>query len=105
MTLQKQKRPALKSKLGNKFSQNHYNDTLSQCNRILDRLKITPVSMIDARRDLNIMHSAGRISKLRHKFGYNIITTYIEQEMGDGRTHRVALYHLMPGTYKKGGAK
>ena len=40
--------------------------------RLLDALRCSPITTIEARRDLDIVMPAARIHDLRHRHGYNI---------------------------------
>lgn len=65
--------------------------------RLLDALRCSPITTIEARRDLDILMPAARIHELKHRHGYNIQKYWIEQETDNGRKHRVAKYFLMVG--------
>lgn len=66
--------------------------------RLLEALEARPLTTIDIRRDLDIMMPAARVFELRHA-GKNIVTTWADQPTdGSGRTHRVALYALLPAS-------
>jgi hypothetical protein len=60
---------------------------LSQRQKILEWLRQNPLTTIEARQLLGIMHPAGRVQELR-ELGYNIITY---------KEHRVARYVLLVG--------
>lgn len=64
--------------------------------RLLDALRCRPVSTIDARRNLDVMHPAMRVRELRLA-GHPIETVWIEQATDAGRLHRVAQYILTCG--------
>ena len=63
--------------------------------RMLERLRERPVSTIEARRDLDILHPAGRVMELR-KVGHQIHTVTINEQTEHGRRHKVARYVLIP---------
>lgn len=67
----------------------------AQRKRLIDVLKLGPVTTIEARRDLDILMPAARIRELRLA-GKNIQTLWTEQETDSGRLHRVARYVLFP---------
>jgi len=86
-----------------KTTQKSYSSTLSaQRERILTRLKIEPLSTIQARHELDILAPAARVFELRHSYGYNIFTLWLSQETPCGNLHRVALYILLAGKYERG---
>ena len=86
------------SKITTKHS--HSNSLIVQRARLLRRLKIEPVTTIQARHELDILAPAPRIYELRHKFGHNILTYWQVEETPEGKPHRVALYVLLSGKYK-----
>lgn len=63
----------------------------AQRTRLLSAIRQFPVSTIEARQFLDIMHPAGRVKELR-ECGWRIDTHWISQETDCGRRHRVALY-------------
>jgi len=65
--------------------------------RILQFLKSgKPLTTLQARHHLNVMHPAARVMELR-KRGYKIITCRRKDADTAGREHSVAEYVLMPG--------
>lgn len=76
-----------------KTQQRHSSE--AQRRRLLDRLRIGPISTLDARRDLDILMPAARIFELRER-GYRIFTFRIDQQTDFGKRHNVALYVLQP---------
>lgn len=66
----------------------------SQRARILARLRLGPLTTIEARRDLDIMMPATRIFELR-KFGHPIYTELVREETSPGRWHVVGKYVLL----------
>jgi len=88
-----------------KTSQKSYSNSLvAQRARLLQRLKIAPVTTIQARHELDIFAVAPRIYELRHNFGHNIHTHWRVDITPEGKSHRVALYVLLSGKYQ-GSAK
>ena len=74
-----------------------YFTTLSidaQRQRLIERLKQSPITTLGARHELNIMHPAGRVRELRLK-GYMILTSWLDDRDPQGRQHRVARYVLI----------
>ena len=63
--------------------------------RMLERLRERPVSTIEARRDLDILHPAGRVLELR-RVGYQIHTITLNEQSESGGRHKVARYVLIP---------
>ena len=66
----------------------------AQRNRLLDALRCGPVSTLEARRNLDILHPAMRVRELRLT-GYDIRTIRIDADTGFGVKHSVARYVLM----------
>jgi hypothetical protein len=71
---------------------NYSTDLPSQRQRILNWLRIRPLTTIQARKELDVMHPAARIQELRGH-GHNIITHWTTSDTGKAR-HRVACYVL-----------
>ena len=72
-----------------------HNSTEAQRQRILDRLRLSPLDTLTARKELDIMHPGGRVKELRWR-GYNIQTVYIQRVNEDsGEVHRIGRYVLM----------
>lgn len=61
--------------------------------RLLDALHCGPVTTLEARRNLDILHPAMRVKELRG-MGYDIATVWVWQATDAGRMHRVAKYVL-----------
>lgn len=61
--------------------------------RVLDALRLGPLSTFDARRYLDVPHPAGRIQELRDN-GNEIDTLRLSERSEVGREHCVALYVL-----------
>ena len=73
------------------------NSAAAQRNRLLDALRMAPVTTLEARRDLDILMPAARVFELREQ-GHDIATVWVWQETEQGRPHHVAKYVLMsPG--------
>ena len=76
------------------------NSAAAQRNRLLDALRVAPVTAIEARSNLDILMPAARVFELRDQ-GFDIATVWVLQETDQGKPHRVAKYILMPS----GGVK
>ena len=70
------------------------NSTEAQRHRLIAALSRRPVDTIMARRDLDILHPAGRVQELRNR-GFVILTRMVERVTACGQKHRVALYALV----------
>ncbi|KJV07550.1 helix-turn-helix domain-containing protein [Methylocucumis oryzae] len=68
-------------------------DTNSQRHKILDWLNHAPLTTLQARQELDIMHPAARVQELREQ-GHNIVTHWSTDDTGKGK-HRVACYVLL----------
>lgn len=77
-------------------------DSAAQRNRLLTALRKGPVTTLQARAELDVLHPAGRVQELRHKGGFNIVTQWHSEETIPGHRHRVAMYILCPGQWKGG---
>ncbi|WP_151448500.1 helix-turn-helix domain-containing protein [Lacisediminimonas profundi] len=73
----------------------HPNSVSAQRARLLDQLRQGPVSTLDARAVLDVMHPAARVMELREQ-GYQIETLWSREPSPCGRLHRVARYVLLP---------
>ena len=73
------------------------NTAHAQRQRLLARLRLGPLSTIEARRDLDIMMPAARVHELRHRDNENIQTLRRKEETDSGKKHNVAVYVLQPG--------
>ena len=78
---------------GNNSDITHIDTNAQRC-RLIDRLRIGPVTTIYARRVLDIMMPAARIKELRIQ-GYAIITQWQVEATDCGTLHRVARYVLL----------
>lgn len=96
----KKSRPASTSKAPKQNTQTYDNSASGQRNRLLEALSRRPISTIEARRDLDILHPAGRVKELRHNEGHQILTAWSYQPTDCGKLHRVASYVLV----KRGAA-
>lgn len=65
-----------------------------QRRRLLAALEAGPVSTLEARERLNVMHPGGRVMELR-ALGYRIVTAWSLEPDAWGRPHRVGRYVLM----------
>ena len=70
------------------------NSTAAQCQRLLAALRKGPISTVRARRDLDVLHVAGRVQNLRNR-GHEIVTTMVKDFTAPGKPHRVAQYALI----------
>lgn len=66
----------------------------AQRRRLLDALRCGPVSTLEARLNLDILHPAMRVRELRIS-GYDIRTIRIHADTGFGVEHSVARYVLI----------
>lgn len=73
----------------------HPNSVEAQRARLLERLRQGPVSTLDARALLDVLHPAARVMELREQ-GYQIETLWSRELSPCGRLHRVARYVLLP---------
>ena len=71
------------------------NSAHAQRQRLLERLKISPIDTVTARHELDILCPAARVLELRRR-GHEIETVWIERQTDCGKVHRVALYVLKP---------
>lgn len=61
--------------------------------RMLDALRLGPLSTFEARRYLDVPHPAGRVQELREA-GHEIDTVRLSERSEVGRPHIIALYVL-----------
>jgi hypothetical protein len=75
--------------------QANYNDNSahSQRMRLLQKLRESSLTTIEARRDLDILMPAARVFELR-AIGHDIATVWTDAATDSGRTHRIARYVL-----------
>lgn len=72
----------------------HPNSAEAQRARLLARLRKGPVSTLDARTELDVLHPAARVMELRG-MGYHIETLWSHEHSSCGVIHRVARYVMM----------
>ena len=72
-----------------------HNNAAAQRSRILDRLQRQPLTTLEARAQLDVMHPAARVMELR-RLGSNIVTLRTKEYSEAGKLHCVARYVLMP---------
>ncbi len=72
----------------------HPNTVEEQRGRLLARLRSAPLTTLDARGELDVMHPAARVMELR-RAGYCIETVTVEKPSPCGQIHRVAQYVLV----------
>jgi hypothetical protein len=70
------------------------NSAAAQRLRILEALRTRPISTLEARRELDVMHPAARVMELRAD-GHNIITHRNREPTDCGKLHTVARYVLL----------
>ena len=80
----------------------HDSSASAQRQRLLEAMREAPVDTIQARHELDIMMPAARVHELRHKYGYNIIRSWLTKANPGGGEHRIALYALLPGKWQHG---
>jgi len=76
------------------------NTTAAQRTRLLAHLRRAPLTTLEARERLNILHPGGRIKELRDA-GNDIATHWQWEADATGKEHKQALYVLLSC---KGGA-
>ena len=69
-----------------------------QCARLLSALRIGPITTLEARRTLDVMHPAARVQELREA-GHDIVTVWTHDFTSEGHSHRVAKYLLRKSEY------
>lgn len=67
------------------------NSLINQRSRLLKALTRFPVTTLEARKYLDIMHPAGRVMELR-RCGWRVDTLWTVQEAEAGKRHRIAVY-------------
>lgn len=80
----------------NQQSKSNGIEASAQCARLLAALRIGPITTLEARRTIDVLHPAARIQELRAD-RHNIITAWTNDVTPEGNHHRVAKYVLMPG--------
>jgi len=68
-------------------------DINQQCACLLARLQSSPITTLQARQELDILHPAARIQELREA-GHKIVTEWTTGDTGKAK-HRVACYALL----------
>ena len=63
--------------------------------RLLETLKKRPVTTLEARREIDVLHPASRILELRRE-GHKIDTLWTRDVTTEGHPHRVAKYVFHP---------
>lgn len=91
----KKSRPAATGTAPKQNTKAHDNSTSAQRRRLLEAMSRHPVSTIEARRDLDILHPAGRVKELRDWEGHQIDTVWSHEPTDCGKLHRVARYVLV----------
>lgn len=71
----------------------HPNDAAAQRTRILAALREGPLTTLDARKHLDVLHPAMRVLELRRR-GEPIATVWTLQATDCGQVHRIARYVL-----------
>jgi|GEM_PF-504491 len=74
------------SLMGNK---QYLTNTASQRQRILEHLRHAPLTTLQAREYLDIMHPSQRVKELKER-GHNILTNLITDDSGKAKHNRVA---------------
>ena len=69
------------------------NSTANQRQRVLVRLQKGPMTTLQARKELDVMHPAARVLELKER-GHKIFTHWATDNAGQGN-HRVASYVLL----------
>lgn len=72
------------------------NSAHDQRQRLLEALRHRPVTTLEARRELDVLHPAARVMELRQQ-GITVETHWTIQDTIEGRPHKVASYVLMAG--------
>lgn len=72
------------------------NSAHAQRQRLLERLRISPIDTVTARHELDILCPAARVFESR-KRGHKIETVWIDRQTDCGKVHRVALYVFKAG--------
>lgn len=70
------------------------NAATAQRARLLEALRSGPLSTLEARRELDVLHPAARVQELRER-GHPITTTWTFEATPCGERHRVARYVLL----------
>jgi hypothetical protein len=70
------------------------NNAKAQCQKLFQALRQKPLSTLEARRELDILHPAARVQELKAA-GHNIVTHWSSERSECGELHRVARYVLL----------
>ncbi len=68
---------------------------------VLNRLRKGACTSVQLRHEIDCLRVASTIFDLRHKHGYNILTTWSYDHNPGGSRHRVGLYSLLPGRWNE----
>lgn len=90
------KKKAPQNRRAKAFKQTHGISAEAQRQRLLKALREGPVTTLQARSQLDILHPAGRVQELR-KQGIEIATHWLTAITSGDRKHRVAQYVLFGG--------
>lgn len=71
----------------------HPNSAAAQRARLLQALRLGPVTTLQARSQLDVLHPGGRVMELRRQ-GHRIATIRVREATDGGRLHNVAKYLL-----------
>lgn len=95
--MNKRKRPVLELLGTSKKNDKSLDDTSSptQRQRLLERLRKSPVTTVEMRHKLNIMAPAARIFELRHHYGHEIRKDMVRDYTPEGFKNRFARYALV----------
>ena len=85
---------ALQDQSAETFKHGHSTAVAAQQRRLLAALRQSPLTTLEAREHLDILHPAARVMELREQ-GYVITTHRTMQTNAQGNVHRVAQYVLM----------
>lgn len=89
-----QKRQSPGGNRGSKSKNNQQsNHSAAQRRLILTALQHGPLTTLESRERLGVMHPAARVQELRER-GYPIVTVWTDQPDSTGQLHRVARYLL-----------
>lgn len=72
---------------------NYSTNSASQRQRLLEWLRTSPITTLQARKELDIMHPSQRVLELK-AFGHNIVTHWETVDTGKAK-HRVDCYVLL----------
>lgn len=79
-----------------------YQSNETQRQKLLERLRVKPISTIEARQEMGLLGIQARVYELRHWYNLNIKTFWIVVDNTVSNTrHKIALYALLPGVYRQ----